>query len=312
MRTFDIIASRTDFAGRDIREDSVTEAEMDTVVKVCRKHGVDFIFSGKGDGYAEMERFMFRFFVRTDPGADGADSEQADRLMDCIHELDLRTGLLFEVSYLSGSMYEKPEYQSGLFLKTCTLKPVVCCLAGGSVTTEDALKAEGFYDKSRRYLVITCNTMKPGDKPEKHRFINLGSAVSELYGRLVEVAMRFRADCRILGCPLEWLRRYVPAGGVVRAFRFGFGGCADVDDFSLSVVQYADGTMLAALVRSDGCADVRGCSLYMFDCVTMLAERYMSGELSIYPFGDKEREQVTKVVADNERKKMILYANERV
>ena len=310
MRMFDIIASRTDFAGRDIHADSVTEAEMDTVVKVCRKHGVDFIFSSKGTGNAEMDRFRFRFFVRTGPGTDS--NEQADRLMDCIHELDLRTGLLFEVSHLTGSMYEEPEYQSGFLLETCTLKPVVCCLAGGSVMTEDALKAEGFYDASRRYLVVTCDAMKPGDKPEKHRIINLGSAVGELYGRLVEVARKFRAECRILRCQPGWLRRYVPAEGVVRAFRFGFSGCADVDDFSLAVVQYADGSMLVAVVRSDGCADVRGCSIYMFDFVTMLAERYMSGELAVIPFGDEEREQVAKVVMDNERKKMVLYADERV
>lgn len=307
MRFFDTIASRADSAGLGIYADSIPETEMETVVKVCRKHGVDFIFCGKSAGYVKSDRFKFMFIVRTDKR-----NSNEDRLMGCVNELDLRTGLMFEVSYLSGSAYENPEYQSGFVLETHTHKPVACCLAGGSVTTGEALKTGGFYDASIRYLVVTCDVLKPEDKPEKRRTLNLGSAVSELYGRLVVVARNFRADCRIRRCSLEWLRKYVPVEGIVMASGFGFSGCTDVDDFSLAVVQYADGSMLAAVVRSDGCADVKGCSLYMFDSVTILAEKCLSGELSVYLFGDEEREYVTKVVADNERNKMNQYADERV
>lgn len=307
MKFFDIIASRAEDVGLGIYADSIPETEMETVVKVCRKHGVDFIFCGNGALYMKSDRFKFMFFVKT-----GKRNSNEDRLMGCINELDLRTGLMFDVSYMSGSAYENPVYLSGFLLETQTHKPVACCLVDGSVTTEEALRTGGFYDVSIRYLVVTCDVLKPGDKPEKRRTLNLGSAVSELYGRLVVIARNFRAECKIRRCSLEWLRKYVPVEGIVRAFRFEFSGCVDVDDFLLAVVQYADGSMLVAVVRSDGCAEVKGCSLYMFDCVTMLAEKYLSGELSVYPFGDEEREYVIKVVADNERKKMIQYADERV
>lgn len=307
MIFFDTIASRADSTGLGIYADSIPETEIETVAKVCRKHGVDFIFCGKSAECVKSDRFKFMFIVRTDKR-----NSNEDRLMGCINELDLRTRLMFEVSYLSGSAYENPEYQSGFVLETHTHKPVFCCLVDGSVTTGEALKSRGFYDVSIRYLVVTCDVLKPGDKPEKRMTLNLVSAVSELYGRLVAVARNFRADCRIRRCSLEWLRKYVPVEGIVTAFRFGFSGCADVDDFSLAVVQYEDGSMLVAVVRLDGCADVKGCSLYMFDGVTILAEKYMSGELSVYPFGDEDLEHVIKVVADNEKNKMNQYADERV
>lgn len=307
MRFFDTIASRADSVGLGIHADSIPETEMETVAKVCRKHGVDFIFCGKNAEYMKSDRFKFMFIVRTDKR-----NSNEDRLMGCVNELDLRTRLMIEVSYLSGSAYENPQYRSGFVLETLTLNPVVCCLVDGSFTTREALRTGGFYDASIRYLVVTCDVLKPEDKPEKNRTLNLGSAVSELYGRLVMVARNFRADCRIRRCPIEWLRKYVPVDGIVTVFRFGFSGCADVDDFSLAVVQYADGSMLVAVVRSDGCADVKGCSLYMFDGVTILAEKYMSGELSVYPFGDEELEYVIRVIADNERNKMNQYADERV
>lgn len=304
MRFFDIIASRAEDVGLGIYAESIPETEMNTVVKVCRKHGVDFIFCRN---FIKSDRFKFMFFVRTDKRI-----SNEDRLMGCINELDLRTGLMFDVSYMSGSAYGNPEYQSGFLLETHTHKPVACCFVDGSITTEEALKNGGFYDVSIRYLVVTCDVLKPDEKPEKCRTLNLGSAVSELYGKLVAVARNFHADCRIRKCPPEWLRKYVPVEGIVRAFRFEFSGCAKVGDFSLAVVQYADGSMLVAVVRSDGCADVKGCSLYMFDSVTILAEKYLSGELFVYPFGDEEQEYVRKVVADNERNKMNQFADEKV
>lgn len=279
MREYDIIASKWRIgSGRPIFRNSISTREADIVRKTCRKHGVHFLMCkqfGK-DEHAPFDidsRFHFLFFVSADGVMDKDSDERYIRLMDCIHELDLRTGLMFVRDTRNRESYMDPSFMSGDNLQLFRHEPVIFSGSGG----DDALCRSG-----KDVMVVKCDQMKPVERVTEPVNAGIGSDISELYGRLVTVARNCQAVCRIRRCTTEWLRTHVPLDGIGGACMFEFTHCRNVPDFSLAVVRYGDGIGLAVLERASGTVHMEPCGTYpdtVGDVVTDLVDKCMLGDV---------------------------------
>lgn len=286
MREYDIIASKWRIgSGRPIFRNSVSTREADIVRKTCRKHGVHFLMCKEfdtdehGTGDADS-RFHFIFFVSADGLVNKDRDERYVRLMDCIHELDLRTGLMFDRETRNRESYMDPSLMRGTNLLSLVHEPVIFSGFDGN----DADK-ESFVELCRNekvFMAVECDQMKPVERGTDLVNAGIGSDIAELYGRLVRTARNCQAVCRIRRCTLEWLRKHVPLNGIGGACMFEFTHCRNVSDFSLVVVRYGDGVGLAVLVRDDGTVHIEPCGTYpdmVGDIVTDLVDKCMLGDV---------------------------------
>lgn len=286
MRKYDTIASKWRIgSGRPIYRNSVSSRDAAIVRKTCRKHGVHFLMCKEfdiaehGAGDADS-RFHFVFFVSADGLVDKDRDERYVRLMDCIHELDLRTGLMFDRETRNRESYMDPSLMRGTNLWSLVHEPVIFSGFDG----DDADK-ESFSELCRNekvFMTVECDQMKPVEHGTEPVNAGIRSDIAELYGRLVAVARNCQAVCRIRRCTLEWLRMHVPLDGIGGACKFEFTHCRNVPDFSLAVVRYADGPGLAVLVRADGTVHMEPCGTYpdtVGDVVTDLVDKCMLGDV---------------------------------
>lgn len=282
MRKYDTIASKWRIgSGRPIYRNSVSSRDAAIVRKTCRKHGVHFLMCKEfdiaehGAGDADS-RFHFVFFVSADGLVDKDRDERYVRLMDCIHELDLRTGLMFDRETRNRESYMDPSLMRGTNLWSLVHEPVIFSEFDG----DDADK-ESFAELCRNekvFMAVECDQMKPVEQGTEPVNAGIGSDIAELYGRLVTVARNCQAVCRIRRCTIEWLRMHVPLDGIGGACMFEFTHCINVLDFSLAVVRYGDGLVLAVLVRADGTVHMEPCGTYpdtVVDVVTDLVDKCM-------------------------------------
>jgi len=279
MREYDTIASKWRIgSGRPVYRDSVSSRDAGIVRKTCRKHGVHFLMCKEfdtaehGTGDADS-RFHFLFFVSADGVMDKDSDERYIRLMDCIHELDLRTGLMFGRDTRNRESYMDPSFMSGDNLQLFMHEPVIFSGSGG----DDALCRSG-----KDVMVVKCDQMKPVERVTEPVDSGIGSDIAELYGRLVTVARNCHAVCRIRRCTIEWLRMHVPLDGIGGACKFEFTHCRNVPDFSMAVVRYGDGVGLAVLVRASGTVHMEPCGTYpdtVGDVVADLVDKCMLGDV---------------------------------
>lgn len=286
MREYDTIASKWRLgSGRPIYRNSVSSREADIVRKTCRKHGVHFLMckefdTAEGFGRHVDGRFHFMFFVSADGIVDKDRDERYVRLMDCIHELDLRTGLMFARDTRYRESYMDPSFMWGDNLQLFMHEPVIFSGFGGDDTCResfDRLCRSGNY-----FMFVGCNQMKPVEHGTDPVNGGIGSDITEMYGRLVAVGRNCQAVCRIRRCPIEWLRTHVPMDGISGACMFEFTHCKSVPDFSLAVVRYGDGAGLAVLVRADGTVHMEPCGAYpdtVGDIAEDLVDKCMLGDV---------------------------------
>ena len=286
MRKYDTILSKWRLgSGRPIYRNSVSSRDAAIVRKTCRKHGVHFLmckeFDSSEHGAGDVDsRFHFIFFVSSDGLVDKDRDERYVRLMDCIHELDLRAGLMFDRETRNRESYMDPSLMRGTNLWSLVHEPVIFSGFDG----DDADK-ESFAELCRNekvFMAVVCDQMKPVERGTEPVNAGIGSDIAELYGRLVAVARNCQAVCRIRRCTIAWLRMHVPLDGIGGACMFEFTHCRNVPDFSLEVVRYADGAGLAVLVRADGTVHIEPCGTYpdtVGDVVTDLVDKCMLGDV---------------------------------
>lgn len=288
MREYDTIASKWLLgSGRPIYRNSVSSREADIVRKTCRKHGVHFLmckeFDTADDFGGDVDRrfhFHFMFFVGADGIVDKDSDERYVRLMDCIHELDLRTGLMFDRETRNRESYMDPSFMRGDNLQLFMHEPVIFSGFGGDDACMESF--DGLCRSGKYFMFVGCDQMKPAERRTEPVDAGIGSDIAEMYGRLVAVARNGHALCRFRRCPIEWLRTHVPMDGISGAGMFEFAHCRNVPDFSLAVVRYRDGARLAVLVRADGTVHMEPCGTYpdtVGDIAADLADKCMLGDV---------------------------------
>ena len=295
LKEFDFIPSKR-FNSTTMKENSISDIEMERIGKICRKYGVSFFmnrFSARQHLNGSSSSYWMRimFFAEednyyTDDGyrdySKYFSTDKYDRLMDCIHELDYRTCLWFSIMANANTYSEvmKLSYED---IVDAMYEPVL------------VKKLNCNFDKDHEYYTTVCRYVKLKEVREKGN-CNLVDIISGIYKNCIKHIMENEWDtgCRMGKASARQLGRYMPLDGLVtcRMLDFKCGKKPEAKDFCMYLLQYSDGSIYYLLIDSDGKSHMKKHSEYL-DQASYMLTMYLLGVLGMDESGHYHNDIIT-------------------
>jgi len=278
---FDFIPTKR-FSGSSMTEKSISDIEMERIGKICRKYGVSFFMNtfaarrrtNSNTGWMRIMFFAEEENYYTEDGSrdysNDFSTDNYDRLMDCIHELDCRTCLWFSTMANSNTYSEAAKFSYEDIINAMH-KPVL------------AKEFNCDFDEDHEYYAVNCRYVKLNEFGEDMN-TNLLDNISGIYRKCLNriIGSNWDTGCRIGKASARQLGRYMPLEGLVTCCKLNFkcGKNPEARDFCIYLLQYSNGSIYYLLVDSDGNSHRESHSDNL-DMPSLMLFMYLSGALDM-------------------------------
>ena len=294
LKEFDFIPSKR-FNSTTMKENSISDIEMERIGKICCKYGVSFFmnntFSVRQRTNSNSDWMRIVFFAEEDnyytydgfrDFSNDYATDRYDTLMDCMHELDSRTCLWFN-SLDNCNIYDEAMKFGYEDIVDAMYGPVL------------VKKLNCNFDEEHEYYTTVCRYVKLKEV-RKEGTCNLVDIISGIYKNCIKHIMENKLDtgCRMGKASARQLGRYMPLEGLVTCCKLDFkcGKHPEAKDFCMYLLQYSDGSIYYLLIDSDGKSHRKKHSDYLDQALYMLT-MYLLGELGMNESGHYYNDIIT-------------------